>query len=387
MQSGVLTGQETATGPVALSLVHTQALLNRAKTIEKITQLRETLAGLYAAHIVPGQPVALFAVPEHWNLGDSFIWQGQKTLLDSLGLNLVHTCFHADCMASFDALAEVIGNGTIVIHGGGNYGDLYPTHNRLTTQLLARFRRNRVVQLPQSIYYRNTSLAVADVRMHFAHPNFYLMVRDQFSYDFLHDIFATSLSGIARLAPHKTYHKRIIRCPDSAIAIGPVLPNCKPIVDVVYLSRRDSEKVHNTSHVKALLAGANLTHTVLDWMADWRHVFPMPLYRAQPASIAEYPLFRLHAANNMLCRGRVVLSDRLHASVLALLMGRPFVGVDNEYQKMERVMRFMFADPSFGPPLTPHTLNHFIVSHTTEIVPKIRALLKASRELDAVVRA
>jgi exopolysaccharide biosynthesis predicted pyruvyltransferase EpsI len=355
---------------------HAQRLLKRDKTVRKMTQLRSTIADIYAQLILPKKPVALFAVPRHWNLGDSFIWLGQKAVLDSLGLNLVYTCFDALCSKDFGNLSNVIRDGTIVIHGGGNYGDIYRFNNQLINKLLTRFPNNRVVQLPQSVFYRKMNLAVLDARMHFKHPNFFLMVRDQFSYDFMHKVFAENLTMLTQSAPYDTYSDRIVRCPDSAITIGPVLPNCEPDLDVVYLSRRDTEKVFNTTSMRSLLDGANLTYVVMDWMADWRRVFKMPLTQALPSSLAEFPLFRLHAANNMLCRGRVVLSDRLHASILALLMGRPFVGVDNVYGKMGRVVQMMFQDESFGTTLSQDDLNLYIADSPSEAVPRILSLLE-----------
>jgi pyruvyl transferase EpsO len=45
----------------------------------------------------------------------------------------------------------------------------------------------------------------------------------------------------------------------------------------------------------------------------------------------------LRAGCNLLSRGRVVITDRLHAHVLCLLLGIPHVLLDNSYGKVRRV--------------------------------------------------
>jgi exopolysaccharide biosynthesis predicted pyruvyltransferase EpsI len=128
--------------------------------------------------------------------------------------------------------------------------------------------------------------------------------------------------------------------PDSALAIGPVVPNCRPDYDVVFLSRTDTEGKHNKTGIVPLLTSLNVTVYKRDWF-DWQNEQPTAA-RTLPTASEDLPSFRLQVANNMLCRGRVVLSDRLHASILALLMGRPFVGLDNFYGKVRNVHEIIF---------------------------------------------
>jgi pyruvyl transferase EpsO len=46
---------------------------------------------------------------------------------------------------------------------------------------------------------------------------------------------------------------------------------------------------------------------------------------------------RLRAGCHLLSRGRVVITDRLHAHILCLLHGIPHVLLDNSYGKVRRV--------------------------------------------------
>lgn len=81
----------------------------------------------------PAQPVVLVDMPTHWNLGDSFIWLGELTFMEALGVRQPSLDVMPACHVSFaratkmscemTALAQVLGrNGTILMHGGGNFG-------------------------------------------------------------------------------------------------------------------------------------------------------------------------------------------------------------------------------------------------------------------------
>ena len=47
----------------------------------------------------------------------------------------------------------------------------------------------------------------------------------------------------------------------------------------------------------------------------------------------------LRAANMLLSRGRIVVTDRLHAHVMCVLLGIPHVLLDNSYGKVSSVYR------------------------------------------------
>ena len=43
--------------------------------------------------------------------------------------------------------------GTILLSGGGNFGDLYESHQEIREDVIANFPANRIIQLPQSISF------------------------------------------------------------------------------------------------------------------------------------------------------------------------------------------------------------------------------------------
>jgi exopolysaccharide biosynthesis predicted pyruvyltransferase EpsI len=79
------------------------------------------------------------------------------------------------------------------------------------------------------------------------------------------------------------------------------------------------------------------------WMSTDGRLAAM-LWRASAATFAPIARRRLRAGTRLLSRGRVVITDRLHGHVLALLLGIPHVVLDNIYGKCRAVWETWTAD-------------------------------------------
>ena len=55
---------------------------------------------------------------------------------------------------------------------------------------------------------------------------------------------------------------------------------------------------------------------------------------ANKISLKDLPKKRTAIANKILSKGRVIITDRLHSSILSLLMGKPHVIVQDKYKKI-----------------------------------------------------
>ena len=87
------------------------ALVNRCAT-----QLREAFAPL----IPRGQPVALVDFPDSPNCGDHAVWLGEQALLSELGAPAAYAC--SAQTYNRDEMAAKLGDGVVLVHGGGNFG-------------------------------------------------------------------------------------------------------------------------------------------------------------------------------------------------------------------------------------------------------------------------
>jgi len=264
---------------------------------------RAALADLYAREAPPpGRAYALLDFPDHPNVGDSAIWLGEVAMLTAAaGQGPSYTC----SWDRFDAgaLRAAVPDGPLFLHGGGNLGDLWPHHQRFRERVLVEFRDRRVVQLPQSIHYRDPAGAAVFGRVVGAHPDFHLYVRDRPS-----------------LAFARAFDCPVTLAPDSAWALD-LAPAAPPSHDVLMLLRTDPEQV---GHDRAALS------TVRDAVeADWLEEDACP-----GGALDDVARARVDRGVRLLSRGRTILTDRLHAHVMATLMGLPQLLLDNEYGKL-----------------------------------------------------
>jgi len=112
----------------------------------------------------------------------------------------------------------------------------------------------QVVQLPQTIHYRNSTLAADDANVINALPAgmFHLMLREQNLVDFTRQYYPNIFSLVA---------------PDAAFGLGP-LSAPDPLVDVAIVLRSDHEgqtSKDTAGMLQAKLQQHNLTSVVSEW--------------------------------------------------------------------------------------------------------------------------
>jgi pyruvyl transferase EpsO len=278
--------------------------------------------------LTPGDPVALLDFPNHMNVGDSAIWLGERALLRDLGVPVAYACDQRGYVARHLRRALPAG-GTILLHGGGNFGDLYPRHQRLRERVVEDFPEHRVVQLPQSVRFMDErALARASARFR-RHERFTLLVRDEPSLE----RYGPLLGDDARL------------CPDAAFCLGHLAAG--PGAGIVWLARADEEALASP------LAAAPPDVRRSDWPTlptAWRlrrilsrvvsyatSRAPRPgrlLWRANAALFDGLARERVRAGLALLGSARVVVTDRLHGHILTLLCDLPGVLLDSRTGKV-----------------------------------------------------
>ncbi len=281
----------------------------------------------------PGTRVALLGHPAHANVGDTAIWLGQLELVRRLGLELVWVSdeHHVDAAR----LRHLLGrDGVVLITGGGNFGDLWPTMEAVRNEVLASCRGMKVVQLPQSICFVDERRANATRELLHGHGDVTVFLRDPISVAYAREVL--------QIEPHLTT--------DVAVVLGALPRPCAPSLDVVYLRRSDKESIHWTV--------PDLGHRVHvgDWPAaetEWpgrlralariidggRRFGKLPgigvaLERQRARAFRPLADGVLALGVEHLSRGRVLVTDRLHAHLLATMLGLPNVVIDTNNAKV-----------------------------------------------------
>lgn len=296
--------------------------------------VRRRLLAVVGKLIEPGARCALVDFPRHANVGDSAIWLGERTLLTELGADVVYVAdLHTFCEAD---LSEWLPTGTILLHGGGNLGDLWPHHQTLREQIIRAFLGHRIIQLPQSVHFGDPAALDRAREVFDAHPDLVLLLRDHRSL----------------LLARRAFRAPSMLCPDSALALSELARSPRPSHRILWLSRTDHEAAHHTE--PDLAADVHRSDWTGQEGADdaWIAAFQTVARDLQMAStdrrrgVTSRPAGDLarsydrHAALHLVrgCRlltsAQAVVTDRLHAHLLCLLLGLPHVVLDDRHGKV-----------------------------------------------------
>ena len=345
------------------SMASAAALREPTLRPEPLVDLTEKIDGVLRQVIPANEPCALLDHPDHPNVGDSAIWLGERRFLRSHGIKMRYSC----SVKTFDesCLRAAMPRGTVLIHGGGNFGTLWPHHQQLRERLLERLRDYRIVQLPQSIHYDDAQALRRTARLIGQHPAFTLLVRDQ---------------NALRIGREELGALTLL-CPDSALLLAGGVRRGTADVDCLILARTDKESAYQG--LGTACQGLGISVAALDWLEEprgWLHrIRDRMLSRARGAwaSSAAFQqamslvwdrlaLERTQRGCQLLSRGRIVLTDRLHAHILCTLLGIPHIVLDNNCGKLSGFIRCWTAE---------HPLCHLAdsVAEATRIVQRLVA--------------
>lgn len=148
---------------------------------EKINQLK-TLIEQTLDPILDGEFI-LTDLPYHTNIGDILIWQGENDYLKSRGLR----CLGQTSAQTFQ-FPDLKPSTIILLNGGGNFGDLWTTSQEFRLKIISRYKRNRIVLFPQSVWYENKNLITKEAQILADHKDLILCARDHTSFNFFQPI-------------------------------------------------------------------------------------------------------------------------------------------------------------------------------------------------------
>ena len=303
------------------------------------TALRNLRAAIHQVldPLIPiGSDCVLIDFPHHANVGDSAIWLGEIAYLQSRRCNLKYTCDSQNY--NENALRAVLSNSIILLHGGGNFGDLYPNHQELKEKVIRNFPNHRIIQLPQSIQFNEVSNLDRAKEVLSLHDDFHFVTRDAVSHRLAQGHFACPL----------------YLCPDLALMLDlKPLSSRRKLVNVLVLSRTDDEKA---SHIASIPSRA-ITCRVVDWLDeatpkyqwlyDWSHrrlgwrnskVPPFLLNKLAMLGANCMAKERLARGLALLAQGDIVITDRLHGIILSWMGGTSVFYTDNNYMKLSNFL-------------------------------------------------
>jgi len=298
------------------------------------------------------------------NVGDNLIAYGEVVLMERMGFmnhtecNIIQSQgFSKNC----ENFTHIPDGGLAWWHGGGNWGDLWSresiTLRRMRSFIQLAKKNKTVIGMQQSFHYVNQKYETEDAsRWMEAIANEYteeqskkkmiLTWRQNDSYNK-----ASSLYPLV--------DSRLV--PDAAFMIGPLKETFNwslnhTQVDILFLMRNDHESLHtglrSLDKLQQIIDSKEetkgLSFDMVDWMDRGRFFNkssdgPEVEFKYKVLDEGKFNYQHMFKSSIALfAGGKVLITDRLHASILAFLLHKPHVYVDQNYGKIRRTRQVAF---------------------------------------------
>lgn len=311
--------------------------VSRASIVPRRTSVEARLNHLRALVRTALEPLVtgdcvLLNVPYHSNIGDTLIWQGELDLLAEIGVRPSYSASIEDFEPN-----RVSAGATILLQGGGNFGDLWRSNQDFRLSVIEAFPTNPIVMFPQSLSYSDPQILASDAAAFNRHGDLTLCWRDATS-------FAVAQRAFTRC--------RNLLLPDMALCVDvsglqqwavPAVPGSS-----VFVKRTDHE-FRNGEPYGIVPRSA----VISDWPTfdppDPIWVRARQLARKDHAASGPYAESVLRPHNlevgvKFLSAYETIYSTRLHAAILGILLGRNVRLFRNSYDKNQAVYEAWLAD-------------------------------------------
>lgn len=293
------------------------------KATEKISQLKKIIAELLTPLI--NSDYVLLDVPYYTNIGDTLIWEGTREFLKTLP----HKCLYTASVETYK-YRPLPKNTVILLQGGGNFGDLWRRHQELRQTVIKSYPNNRIIILPQTVFYNNNSVFAEDAKILNSHKDLHICARDAKSLEYL----------------KKALTCNLLLVPDMAFCISKRTLNKyrkEETEKALFLKRNDPElcEYNFASYIKE--TGEQL-HTgdwpTMEQQFKTKNYLDKLLWHKErlgriPDIYADW-IFRPHQVKKgieFVSQYKKVYTTRLHVAILSVLLDKKIVFFDNSYGK------------------------------------------------------
>jgi pyruvyl transferase EpsO len=290
----------------------------RSNWTNKLNQLKSMHADI--ALLCENKRVAYIDIPLHFNVGDQLIYAGTEAFIKVHKINVTYRAFDRNVDVKAINKCEII-----MFHGGGNFGDIYPRHQRLRESLIEKFPNKRIIILPQTIHFSSEIEMKKSSEIFSLHPDLHIYLRDQKSFEIA-----------------KCFSKNSSLMPDMAHSLHPLID----ITEVESLNV-NSPKIINLRRVdvEKVTKKINVQKQSFDWeniLEPWDYTFHKLIKKLQRFSFLSSRLvnkWKVHSDSlifrsiNFFNLHNTVYTDRLHGFILSYLLGKNIKLLDNSYGK------------------------------------------------------
>lgn len=292
----------------------------------------EDLRKIIDTNLLPiiGERVVLLEVPYYLNIGDLLIWKGE---LEFLKRNRKKVLYSSSSY-NMDFSKKIDSNVTILLQGGGNFGDLWKEPHDFRKKVIEQYPKNKIIILPQTIFYREEKSLLEDVEFFSKYKNVIICARDERSYTIL----------------QKNFVNKSLLLPDMAFYINIKTHFLNKSERVLYAKRLDEESLKESffkgipqnaeihdwptfeglRNVSSFLSYMTRCSQIVDWVCGTKLSIKITDYYWLKIRMPKFTQIGIDFINEY----GVIYTTRLHIGILGLLLGKKVFFLDNSYGKL-----------------------------------------------------
>jgi pyruvyl transferase EpsO len=320
-------------------LIHRGVMMQLKRQLSRITTI-----------MPPDRPVVYLDYPVHNNVGDLLIHQGADAFLADYSYRVIGRFSMHDfsrrgrgqepmvvLKPSIRDLDALLDNPrcVLVLHGGGNLGDVWPQFQMFREMIIERYPRTRIVVFPQSIHFGSSAARDRAARILGAHRELYVFVRDAESLRFVTSECGAQGELIPDMA-HQLWGKPEFTTTSER--------ECGTLVlrrrdresrggedpDTAYFDWGDLQSSASYYLLRALRKWQSIDNPLRHWVPNYRLWRPYRDYLVRRAVARVQPF-------------ACVDTDRLHGIILGALLQKRVCYGEGTYGKLNRYARIWFA--------------------------------------------
>lgn len=316
----------------------------------------------------------LLDYPDHYNIGDHLIWLGNIFYLTKVRSSKINYVSSKENFSD-EMFSKHSAEGPILLHGGGNFGDLWPEHQNFREHIVEKYKQRSIVILPQTVFFSNEKVLEESAKVFNHHPDLTIFARDEISFQTLTKAFVNC---------------KIYKSPDTAFQLVdiPKAELREPSKETILYLRRTDREMGNLNKIDELDM-KELELEVEDWNSykwlksapdkwlpipgrvrlfregwqkglkdpiqflsrqswQWLHPFASTFQEIHLPHLHRKSWGLMHTGIYQIQAHEFVVTNRLHVHILCLILGIPHLIIPGSYYKIEAFYQDWTSNISLG---------------------------------------
>lgn len=264
--------------------------------------------------------VLLAGTPRHSNIGDRAIAYAEIAFIQKhfKDIAIAEVPFGFD----LERLPNIPDDVPIYLHGGGNFGDIWHNEEEYRKSLVRRFKNNRMLLFPQTVFFQDMSNLKTSAEVYQQHPSLTLIAREKQSFQLMKENFSRNT---------------VLLTPDIVMSLDVNMKDVEKNQTAVFCIRNDREKTVPDDDILKIEELVRSRHDIDEIVYSDMHTAD------EYTGISHEDIVRMKLRE--LAAARLVVTDRLHGMVLAMIAGTPCVVLGSKTYKTSGVYEWIKQDP------------------------------------------